>query len=132
MNLNTWMQVRHQTWQSFSRVADALFELADALTCESTAKSLPELSLSPCFRQQWPSIYEALEDGKLERERWTQGWTKALLTEHEGPVKNMILTLANSSEKKRWECFSQRECFSKGPSFVFCKRTIGIVRVVRF
>jgi hypothetical protein len=60
MNLNTLIQVRHQTWQSFSRAADALFELADALTCESAARSLPELSLSPHFRRKWPSIYAAL------------------------------------------------------------------------
>lgn len=71
MNLNTVMQVRHQTWQSFTRAADALFELADALTCESTAQSLPELSLSPCFPRQWPSIYAALHDGKIESGRWS-------------------------------------------------------------
>ena len=86
MNLNTLMQVRHQTWQSFPRAADALFELADALTCESTARSLPELSLSPHFRRQWPSVYAALQDGKIESQRWSQIWTAALLSEHEGPV----------------------------------------------
>lgn len=86
MNLNTLMQVRQQTWQSFARAADALFELADALTCESTARSLPELSLSPRFQRQWPSIYAALEDGKIESQHWSQIWTEALLREHEGPV----------------------------------------------
>jgi hypothetical protein len=86
MNLNTLMQVRHQTWQSFSRAADALFELADALSCESAARSLPELSLSPRFRRKWPSIYAALEDGQIQSQRWSQVWTEALLREHQGPV----------------------------------------------
>jgi hypothetical protein len=80
------MQVRHQTWQSFARAADALFELADALTCESAARSLPELSLSPRFQRKWPSIYAALENGKIESPHWSQVWTEALLREHEGPV----------------------------------------------
>ena len=61
MNLNTIAQMRHQLWQCFPRSADALFVLADALTCESAARSLPELSLSPVFRRKWSSVYEALE-----------------------------------------------------------------------
>lgn len=86
MNLNTIMQVRQQLWRCFSRSADALFELADALTCESAARSLPELSLSPVFRRKWPSVYEALEDGRIEQQRWSMIWTSALLAEHQGPI----------------------------------------------
>lgn len=78
--------MRHQLWQCFTRSADALFELADALTCESAARSLPELSLSPLFRRKWSSVYEALSDGRIEGQRWSEVWTEALLTEHEGPV----------------------------------------------
>lgn len=86
MNLNTIMQTRHQIWQCFSRSGDALFELADALTCESTARSLPELSLSSAFRRKWPSVYEALEDGRIESQRWSEVWTDALLAQQEGRV----------------------------------------------
>ncbi len=86
MNLNTIVHLRHQLRQCFTRSTDALFELADALACESAARSLPELSLSPVFRRKWSSVYEALEDGRIESQRWSEVWTKALLASHEGPI----------------------------------------------
>ena len=86
MNLNTMRQIRQQIWQCFSRSADALFELADALTGEVTARSLPELSLSASFRRKWSSVYEALEDGRIDTQHWSSIWTQTLLANHEGPV----------------------------------------------
>lgn len=86
MNLNTLKQLRHQVYQCCERSADALFELSDALSSEATARSLPELSLSPFFRRTWASVYEALEDGLIDEPRWTSVWTTALLEEHDGPV----------------------------------------------
>lgn len=66
MNLNTLKAFRHGVYQSFKQASDALFNLADALASEDRARSLPELSLSPCFERKWSSIYEALEDGIIE------------------------------------------------------------------
>ncbi len=86
VNLNIVKQVRHQIWQSFSHSADALCELADALSSEPAARSLPELSLSPSFRRRWSSVYEALEDGRLDQERWSAIWTAALLAGQQGPA----------------------------------------------
>lgn len=86
MNLNTLKQLRHQVYQCYERSADALFELSDALSSEATARSLPELSLSPLFRRTWASVYEALEDGQIDEQRWMSVWTMALLAEHDGPV----------------------------------------------
>ena len=42
-----WQAYRSQVYESLTRGADALFNLADALMAESQAKSLAELSLSP-------------------------------------------------------------------------------------
>ncbi len=86
LNLNTWKQIRHQTACCFEQSRDALFELVDALSSEPAARSLPELSLSPSFRRQWPSVYEALEDGAVNERRWSELWTAALLEQHHGPV----------------------------------------------
>ncbi len=86
MNFNILKRIRHQTYGCFGRSRDALFELTDALTCESAARSLPELSLSPTFRRQWPSVYEALSDGRIDEASWSRAWTTALLSEHQGAV----------------------------------------------
>lgn len=86
MDLTTMREIRQQIWQCFSRSADALFELADALTSDVAARSLPELSLSPSFRRRWGSVYEALADGRIEAQRWGRIWTQALVESHAGPV----------------------------------------------
>ena len=81
MNFNTLKQVRQRIYDSFERGADALFNLCDALLCEDQARSLPELSQSPCFERQWPSLYQALENGKINEDLLRQIWVKALLAE---------------------------------------------------
>lgn len=86
MNLNTLKEIRHQMYQCCLQSRDAFFELTDALSSEVCARSLPELSLSPFFRRTWASVYEALEDGKIDAQGWTRVWTKALLEQQEGLV----------------------------------------------
>lgn len=81
MNCTILKQVRQQLYASFERGADALFNLGDALLCESQAQSLPELSLSPFFERQWPSVYEALEDGRINIEQLRAIWVSILLAE---------------------------------------------------
>jgi hypothetical protein len=44
----------------FTRRADALFELGDALLCAQAVPSLPHLSLEPAHRRGWGSVYAAL------------------------------------------------------------------------
>jgi hypothetical protein len=68
MNLNTLKAFRHEVYESMKQAQDALFNLLDALVSEDRAQSLPELSLSPHFLRKWPSIYEALEDGRIEEQ----------------------------------------------------------------
>jgi len=52
----------------FERSRDGLFNLCDALLSEPQARSLPELSLSPFFERRWLSVYEALQDGRIDVE----------------------------------------------------------------
>lgn len=67
MHLNTFNTFRHAIYACFQRSADVLFEITDALLTETVARSLPELSLSPFFRRLWGSLYQALQEGQLDR-----------------------------------------------------------------
>ena len=53
----------------FTRRADALFELGDALLCAQAVASLPHLSLEPIHQRGWGSAYAALARGRIDAER---------------------------------------------------------------
>jgi hypothetical protein len=54
----------------FTRRADALFELGDALLCtQAPLASLPHLSLEPVCRRGWGSSYAALARGRIDTEQ---------------------------------------------------------------
>ncbi len=55
-------QFRQQLYQNFTKRADTLMELVDALCSYPEAKSVVELSLSPYFRRGHASLYEAIND----------------------------------------------------------------------
>src|SRR5438309_249806 len=76
-----WQTYRSQVYESLTRGADALFNLADALLAESQGKSLAQLSLSPFFERQWSSVYEALEDGKIDVHKLRLAGVRALLAD---------------------------------------------------
>jgi hypothetical protein len=60
---------RHNLYHGcFTRAADALFDLADALLTDVLARSFIELSQAASFRRGWPSVYQALSDGLIDRE----------------------------------------------------------------
>lgn len=69
MNSNTLNDFRNAIYRCFGKAKDALFNLVDALASEAGARSFPELSLSPFFERTWASLYEALEDGRIDAER---------------------------------------------------------------
>jgi hypothetical protein len=58
---------RERLYRCFTRSRDALMNACDALLSETSARSFAELSLSPYFPRRWPSLYEAFQDGGLDR-----------------------------------------------------------------
>jgi hypothetical protein len=68
MDCNTLADFRRALYACFQRAGDALMNLVDALSAETPARSLAELSLSPFFERQWPSLYEAFQDAKIDRD----------------------------------------------------------------
>jgi hypothetical protein len=53
----------------FTRRADALFELGDALLCAPAITSVAQLSLEPSHRRGWGSAYDALASGRINVDR---------------------------------------------------------------
>jgi hypothetical protein len=64
--------------QVLTQSRDAQFELVDALLLSAPIHSFPELSRSPAFRRQWPSIYTAVEDGRQDQE-WLESYLAQLV-----------------------------------------------------
>jgi hypothetical protein len=60
---------RAELHATFTRRADALFELGDALLCAPAVPSLPHLSLEPVHQRGWGSSYAALARGRIDAER---------------------------------------------------------------
>lgn len=71
-SLNNLKQFRNDIYRSLGNGRDALFDLMDAVITTRGVSSLVELSLSPVFRREWPSLYEALQDGCPRRENMMQ------------------------------------------------------------
>jgi hypothetical protein len=68
-HFNKLTQFRQAAYASLGSARDALFELSDAVIDMSTVQSFAELSCSRYFRRGWPSLYEALQDGRPDREQ---------------------------------------------------------------
>jgi hypothetical protein len=54
-------QFRNELYTWFPHRADALMDLLDALSSTTTARSVVELSLNPCFRRQYGSVHDSIE-----------------------------------------------------------------------
>jgi hypothetical protein len=58
---------RSELHTCFTRRADALFELGDALLCSQTPfPSLPHLSLEPVHQRGWGNVHAALARGRID------------------------------------------------------------------
>ena len=54
-------------YDSFTSGADVLMNASDALLTETSARSFPELSLSPFFTRGWGSLYQGFQRGICDR-----------------------------------------------------------------
>jgi len=71
-------EFRQVAYQYLGRAKDATFELTDAILLTRNVYSLADLSLSPVFRRKWPSIYEALQDSRPQRQKLMQLYIKQM------------------------------------------------------
>lgn len=76
-NLNRIIEFRQAVYdQGLLARRDALFDLLDALVAEGPVASFPLLSLSGRFQRKWPSLYAAVEDGRLD-----SAWLRSYLAQ---------------------------------------------------
>ena len=80
-------QFREEVYEQFLNCADASMDLLDALTANTTARSVVELSLNAPFRRSYGSVYTAingffqpapLQDAQAERRVYNQRLTRIL------------------------------------------------------
>jgi hypothetical protein len=71
-------EFRQVAYKHLGRAKDATFELTDAILLTRNVYSLADLSLSPVFRRKWPSIYEALQDSRPQRQKLMQLYIKQM------------------------------------------------------
>jgi hypothetical protein len=69
------VQFRHRLYQNFTNRADTLMELVDAICSTTSARSVVEYSLAPCFRRSYSTLFKALAEW-----RWDQGHLARLLS----------------------------------------------------
>ena len=86
---------REGVYSCFTRSRDALMNVFDALSTETAAHSFVELSLSPFFDRRWPSLYEAFQDGRLDRSELRRVIAASAPSPPEG--KRWVLALDASS-----------------------------------
>lgn len=107
MNLSTLKEFRQHVYGCFERSRDALFNLCDALSSESQARSVPELSLSGLFERRWSSVYEALQDGRIDVARLRRVFVESLIEKQ--PAEEPIWLGIDSSSMERLEAESNRD-----------------------
>jgi Transposase DDE domain len=78
MNCEALQTFRQEVHKLLTKAKDATFELMDAVMTTRLASSLAEFSLSPMFRRQYPSTYEAIEDCRPQRNQLMQLYIKQL------------------------------------------------------
>ena len=69
MNSERLKDLRQAAYELLVRAKDATFELMDSVMTTRNASCLAEFSLNPLFQRQWPSVYEAFQDCRLDRKK---------------------------------------------------------------
>jgi hypothetical protein len=79
MNLERLKEFRQSAYKAIGNAKDAVFELMDAVLLTRSVSCFAELSLSPVFRRQWSSIYEAIDDCRPQKQNLKKLYIKQML-----------------------------------------------------
>ena len=76
---------RQAAYDHLGQARDALFELGDAVLLRPHVQCFAEYSQSSSFRRKWPSVYEAIQDGRPERTKLLELYLVEVHPSAEGP-----------------------------------------------
>jgi hypothetical protein len=88
-NINKLIEFRQAIYNyGMKKRRDAMFELLDAILSSGNVPSFAWLSLASQFRRKWPSVYPAMEDGRID-----SGWLHEYLAQQvpSGEVRHYAL-----------------------------------------
>jgi hypothetical protein len=107
MNLNTLKAFLQQVYDCMEQRVDSLFSLCDGLLSDPQARSLPELSHSPFFARQWPSVYAALADRKINVDQLQALCVRSLLEEI--PADALVWLAVDATPEERPEAQTSKD-----------------------
>lgn len=108
-HLNKLKTFRQAAYTHLGNARDALFELSDAVLLCPHVQCLAEYSQSPVFRRQWPSVYEAIQDGRPAR----------------GKLLTLYLREVQSSVGVPYVvCMGDHTAWTRPDAYTLCERTV--------
>jgi hypothetical protein len=116
------IQFRQAGYALLGKARDALFELGDAVYEKASLHSFVELSLAPCFRRKWSSVYEALQDSRPNRE----GLMRQYLRQAEGLAGRMLLVGDHTAWPRVWAPTLQERSYQHAPSPIAARRPVTL------
>ena len=121
MNYKQLQEFRASVYELLNFAKDATFELMDAVLTTRNSYSLADFSLSPFFRRQWPSVYEAVEDCRPSRNKLMRLYIKQIPTE-----KRPVLAVDHTPWARFHSPTLQDRTYQHQPSAISSNKPISI------
>lgn len=120
-NFSKLVQFRQAGYALFGKAKDSQFELTDAVIQMRQVHSFAELSNAPAFRRKWSSVYEAIQDGRPERNNLMHLY----LTQR--PVQDrLVLAGDHTAWPRLWADTLPGRSYQHQPTPVSCQRPVTV------
>jgi hypothetical protein len=120
-DFNKLNQFRQAAYGLLGNARDAQFELTDAVIQMRQIQSFAELSCAPAFRRKWSSAYEAIQDGRPNREGLLQLYLSQLAADQ--PV---VLAGDHTAWQRLWAETLEGRSYQHQPTPIRGRRPVTI------
>jgi hypothetical protein len=127
------IEFRQAAYNCLGQARDAQFELTDAVLLSAAVSSFAALSLSPVFRRKWPSVYEAVQDGRPDRAGLLRLYTGQISAEarpllagdHTAWPRLSAFTLAERTVEHQPTKIADQKPITLGQGYTACLATLS-------